>query len=118
MATSRAGAAARHDRTRAPSWPRKRKPGEIAGIKSKVEGTSDVEEYVARRRAPFSANSRPVAAARPRAAGYGHADHRPPRAGVSETRQGRSRGHQDDIQDLEAGHHLHRDGDRRLGGGP
>ena len=67
------------------------------------------------RRAPFPADSGPVAGARPRPAGHGHADDRPPRSGIRQARQARARRHQDDLQDHQPGDHLHRDRHRRLG---
>ena len=57
----------------------------------------------------------PTAAARPRAARDGHADHRPPRAGIRQARQALPRRHQDHLQDHQSGHHLHRDRHRRVG---
>ncbi len=42
----------------------------------------DVQELLTPRRPPFPAHSGAVAAARPRAARDGHADHRPPRSGI------------------------------------
>ena len=48
-------------------------------------------------------------------AGDGHADHRPPRAGIRQADQEVPRGHQDHLQDHQPGDHLHRDRHRRLG---
>ena len=79
--------------------------------------TCYVEELLAPRRSPFPANSGPDRAARPRAARDGHADHRPPRAGLRQARQALPRRHQDHLQDHQSGDHLHRDRHRRVGGG-
>ena len=76
---------------------------------------ADGPEFLAHRRAPFPADSGTDAAARPRAAGDGHADHRPSRAGIRQARQAAPRRHQDDLQDHQSGDHLHRDRHRRLG---
>ena len=59
------------------------KPNKISRNQEPFDGP----EFRAQPRAPFPANSRADAAARPRAAGDGHADHRPSRAGVRQARQ-------------------------------
>ena len=74
-------------------------------------------ERIASTRAPFPANPRTDARARPRAAGDRHAAHRSARPGIRQARQARARRHQDHLQNHAAGYHLHRDRHRRLGSG-
>ena len=80
-------------------------------------GIADVQELFTPRRPPFPADSGTDAAARPRPARDGHADHRSSRSGIRQARQALPRGHQDHLQDHQSGHHLHRDRHRRVGSG-
>src|SRR6266566_3459915 len=85
-------------------------------LKSRAcKGSTDVEELIAPRGPPFPAHPGADPAARPRAAGDGHADHRPPWAGICQARQTLPRWHQDHLHDHQSGHHLHRDRHRRVG---
>ena len=85
--------------------------------KNRHQGALDGPEFRPQSGASFPANSGADAAARPRHAGDGQPDHRPPRPGIPEARPQVPRRHQDDLQDHQPGDHLHRDRHRRLGSG-
>src|SRR5215217_7801569 len=75
---------------------------------------ADVEEFFTRRWPPFPADSRPNAAARPRAARDGHAHHRSPRARVRQALPALLRRPEDHLQDHQPSDRLHGHRDRRV----